>query len=304
MDRPGEDEVSRRRSERYKAPVALYNDPRRYFIDWIGDGQRVLDVGCACGDFAVQLGRERKVEVVGLEYDAGSVALARATEAFEEVLQTDLDAPDVDRAWDSLGRFDAIVLGDVLEHLRDPERVLGRLVRVLDPEGRVLVSLPNIAHASVKIDLLDDRFEYTERGIMDRTHLRFFTWRSISDLLDSMGLRIEEARTTVSPKRRITESRRFRELPEPVGRAIAEDPHSFVNQYVVRCRLRRDGDGPSRNREILRNIGSDGVAALRVHPLVRWSSALIPRREWRRRYRERIHLWVHRREAGRPSPGE
>lgn len=274
--------------------MALYNDPRRCFVDWIRDGDRVLDVGCACGDFGCCLASERRVEILGLEYDQGSVEVARATGAFTRVIRCDLEDTATIPAWEGAGTFDVIVFGDVLEHLRDPAAVLAVLLRLSRPGGLVLISLPNLAHANVKIDLLENRFDYTDRGIMDRTHLRFFTWRSIAELLDSVGLRILEARTTVSPTRRVTGSSRFRRLHPAVGKLIVEDQHSFVNQYVVKCKLRSDHErGPS-NAEMLRGIRLDGLASRRVHAWVRVTAAMIPRRDWRRRYRERMHLWLHR----------
>ena len=95
-------------------------------------------------------------------------------------------------------QFDVVLLLDVLEHLRDPERILRRARRALTG-GRVIVSLPNVANVTVRLTLLFGRFEYTERGILDRTHLRFFTRRSALRMLRDAGFTVEHREMTVIP---------------------------------------------------------------------------------------------------------
>ena len=95
--------------------------------------------------------------------------------------------------------FDAIVCGDVLEHLVHPAPVLRALGRALAPGGVVVVSVPNVAHLWMRLSLLVGRFDYAERGILDRTHLRFFTERSLRALLTEVGLTITRATATPVP---------------------------------------------------------------------------------------------------------
>ena len=105
---------------------------------------------------------------------------------------------DLDREIPSLeGVFDVIVYGDVLEHLADPLRVLVALNRHLAPGGHALVSIPNVAHLWIRLSLLFGRFDYLDRGILDSTHLRFFTDRSMRELLEEADLTI--VRRTVTP---------------------------------------------------------------------------------------------------------
>src|SRR6185436_7844996 len=85
--------------------------------------------------------------------------------------------------------LDCIVCADVLEHLRDPERALRLLLRYLAPDGLLVASIPNVRHASVLLPLLvEGRFRYQDEGILDRTHLRFFTLHEIVELLTRAGL--------------------------------------------------------------------------------------------------------------------
>src|SRR5437016_12769572 len=112
------------------------------------------------------------------------------------------------------GAFDAIVYGDVLEHLHDPARVLAALNRGLAPGGQAVISVPNVAHLWVRLSLAAGRFEYADRGILDRTHLRFFTRRSLGALLTGAGLRVERLTATPAPLYQVAPERLH-------GRALA-----------------------------------------------------------------------------------
>lgn len=95
--------------------------------------------------------------------------------------------------------FDVVVVGDVLEHLLDPGAVLDRLRPLVGKDGRLLVSLPNVANLTVRLSLLAGRFEYTPRGILDETHVRFFTRKSGRRLLESHGFTILSETATAMP---------------------------------------------------------------------------------------------------------
>jgi len=101
------------------------------------------------------------------------------------------------RGWSR--EFDVVVCADVLEHLEDPAGVLARVRRWLSPGGALFVSLPNVANVAVRLSLLAGRFEYAEAGILDRTHLRFFTRRSARRLVEGAGFRIRSLRATPIP---------------------------------------------------------------------------------------------------------
>lgn len=95
--------------------------------------------------------------------------------------------------------FDVVVAGDVLEHLLDPGAVLDRLRPLVKPDGRLLVSLPNVANVTVRLSLLAGRFEYGPRGILDGTHVRFFTRKTGRRLLASHGFTILSETATPMP---------------------------------------------------------------------------------------------------------
>lgn len=158
---------------------------------------RVLDVGCGGGAVGAALKTERCCEVVGIE--AFPEAAARAATRLDRVLPLDLDALDALPA--DAGRFDAMVFGDVLEHLRDPARLLRALLPALADDGAIVCSVPNLKHWSVLVPLLvDDAFPYADAGLLDRTHVHFFTLNELGVMLDDLGLeasRVES--TTIGP---------------------------------------------------------------------------------------------------------
>jgi len=173
----------------------LKDDPyssHSVILDWLGDGRgrRLLDVGAADGLLS-RLLTARGWKVTGLEADP--VAAAAGAAHCERMIVADLDAgiPPLE------GEFDAIVCADVLEHLRDPAGALATLRRALARGGQVVISMPNVAHLWMRLSLLAGRFEYAERGILDRTHLRFYTRRTLTALVTGAGLRI--ARLTATP---------------------------------------------------------------------------------------------------------
>jgi 2-polyprenyl-3-methyl-5-hydroxy-6-metoxy-1,4-benzoquinol methylase len=146
--------------------------------------RRVLDVGCGAGALGAALKRERDIEVVGLE--GFEDAAARARERLDDALCVDLDR--VEELPFEQGAFDAMVFGDVLEHLRDPHRLLRALRPYLADDGVILCSIPNVKHWTVLFPLLvQDRWRYEDAGLLDRTHIHFFTLEEIGQMLEETG---------------------------------------------------------------------------------------------------------------------
>jgi SAM-dependent methyltransferase len=153
---------------------------------------KVLDVGAAHGYIAAAL-RQRGFTVTGIEGDP--LLASEAIKHCDRLFVLDLDGP----LSEIEGDFDYILYGDVLEHLKDPLEVLMKLNAKLRPNGLVIISLPNVANIYVRLQLLMGRFDYSDRGILDRTHLRFFTRKSFRSFLDAGGLALISLKATPIP---------------------------------------------------------------------------------------------------------
>jgi SAM-dependent methyltransferase len=167
------------------------SDSHRAMVEEVRDGARVLDVGCATGYVAAELSA-RGCSVVGFEYDAEAAERARAH--CERVIVGDIES-DAVRAELPEG-MDFVLFGDVLEHLRDPVAVLADTRRLLAPDGRAIVSVPNIGVWHARLAIARGRFDYAESGIFDRTHLRFFTRRTAHQLAHDAGFEVLAERFT------------------------------------------------------------------------------------------------------------
>ncbi len=158
----------------------------------VGEGRRVLDIGCARGHLLGDLAKQGW-KGIGIDTNAADIStcIARGLVAVELDITTGLPA--------SLGSFDLVVLADVLEHLPDPPRVLRSVHSLLNPGARIVVSVPNVAHLSVRAQLLFGQFRYSTRGILDRTHLRFFTRRTVIELLTDSDFRVHQTTASAVP---------------------------------------------------------------------------------------------------------
>lgn len=210
---------------------ALENNSHALMIRLVGGGKKVLDVGCATG----YLGRafmDNGCAVSGVELDAE--AAERASKVLDEVMVADLEDVDLVSRFGE-GSFDVVVFGDVLEHLRDPERLLRHSVALLADRGSVVISIPNVSHADVRLSLLQGRWEYSDRGLLDRTHVQFFTRRTLLEMLRRAGLAAVEIHTTVAPPFGTEIGVDPGALPDGVVDWVRDQPDSEVYQFVVRA---------------------------------------------------------------------
>lgn len=166
----------------------------RALVAIAGRPRTVLDVGCGIGLNGAALKRTG-ARVTGIEIVPRSIE--RSSQVLDEVIRADIESDASVSAALGGRRFDLVVLADVLEHAVDPRAVLDRFLPYVEEDGHVLVSLPNVAAWPVRLGLLAGRFEYGSSGIMDDSHLRFFTRESAVKLLESCGL--EVLRTGQSP---------------------------------------------------------------------------------------------------------
>lgn len=150
----------------------------------VRDGSRVIDFGCSSGYLAKELLERKNCRVTGVDIHLEDLQVAQ--QYCEQTFVADLDGDDWLRQ--TRGTYDFIVFADVLEHLKYPLKALEQAKSLLSPGGKILISIPNIAHASVRLELFQGSFEYEAFGILDDTHLKYWTKESFLRMANKLGL--------------------------------------------------------------------------------------------------------------------
>jgi methionine biosynthesis protein MetW len=203
-------------------------------------GAHVLDVGCGTGSVTLLANRGKNNKVCGIEPDElrATVAKLRGIDVFCGRLTEEYLA--------EREKFDVILFADVLEHVAEPSRLLGLAAKGLKQDGIALISVPNVAHWSVRLDIMRGRFDYTDVGILDATHLRWFTSKTIQTLVRSQGFDIVAIKQTAGVDLPEHGGRRpWKWMPHRARRAIIRNltramPLLFGCQHVVKARIRAD----------------------------------------------------------------
>ena len=151
---------------------------------------KVLDIGCSIGMLGKQLKQRNNVEVIGVEINKEMASIAKNN--LDKVIIADVENLNFNDYFPS-GYFDCIIFADILEHLKAPWTVLKKATEVLSNNGQVVASIPNVRHYTTILELIfKGSWPYRERGIHDRTHLRFFTLKNIKELFEHCGLKINK----------------------------------------------------------------------------------------------------------------
>lgn len=192
---------------------------------------RILDVGASKGYLGASL-RQLGHSVVGIERDRASAEAARRY--YDSFHVHDIE----DFEFSYRGEFDYLLFADILEHLRDPISVLRRSVASLKESGKIIVSVPNVANVIIRLSLLLGRFNYADRGILDESHLRFYTQASLKRMLDGASYRILDIVPTPLPVQLVfpvTEKEGFLLMHELHYLLVRSWKTLFAYQFVVRA---------------------------------------------------------------------
>ena len=200
----------------------------------------VLEAGCGAGALAQAYRRiNSRVSYLGIEKNQEAADVAGSNGRLDRLIIGDLETADPATLGlsDEGPSVDCLVFGDVLEHLVDPWAVLTRLARLVREGGQVLACIPNVQHYSVLVNLLRGRWDYQDEGLLDRTHLRFFTLSGVQDLFAKAGLQVFDIQPRWWPS---SEADRFQQMMAPVLNALKIDPAPFAAQtravqYLVRA---------------------------------------------------------------------
>jgi 2-polyprenyl-3-methyl-5-hydroxy-6-metoxy-1,4-benzoquinol methylase len=219
-------------------PYVDKNDPwssHSQIKAWLADmpvGTKVLDIGAATGTLGKQLSGAGFV-LHGIEPHAAWAEMARPHYA-------DLRCGTLDDVGDAfLSGHNVVVCADVLEHMAHPEQALRRLLSFQPAGCRLLISVPNIANLWIRLNLLMGRFDYTDRGILDRTHLRFFTQRTLKTMLNMVGVRVVQLSVSPIPLDLVHPLFRHTSWGRAVHAGLARITRAFPRllgyQFVVRA---------------------------------------------------------------------
>ena len=165
----------------------IKDDPNHVWnkiLKYIPEGSRILDIGCSSGTLGEYLIHERKCLVDGVEPDKGDyeIAKTRLNKVWNSDIESALDSIDTN--------YDILIFADVLEHIVYPDKVLIAVKKLLNKNGKVVFSVPNMAHISTRLGLIEGSFKYTETGILDKTHLHFWDKDTVEDVFKNSGMRL------------------------------------------------------------------------------------------------------------------
>jgi len=207
------------------------DDSLAALVRWIRPGTAVLDVGTAGGALGQYLSERRECVVDGIDVDIAGAALARRH--YRRVVVADLERSDLASLFPPAS-YDYVVCADVLEHLRQPLRVLLAARRLLREGGHLLISVPNVAYAPLLAELLGGQMRYRPVGLLDESHLRFLTRASLARLLEEAGFSSAAlARVVKPPHESELDSRYLEALPPAVRQFLEQMEEAYTYQFLV-----------------------------------------------------------------------
>lgn len=174
----------------YQFDENLKNDGHTAIVRQIDKKSEVLDIGCASGLIGYILKEYKECTVDGIEYDKKAYEVAKSKNIYRDIYNfsiSEKNSKEYKKFCDENKKYDYIIFADVLEHLVDPWNALINSSRMLKDGGSIIVSLPNIAHLDIIKALIDNEFNYTRWGILDSTHLRFYTASSFVDMMKNIA---------------------------------------------------------------------------------------------------------------------
>lgn len=198
----------------------------------VGANKQVLELGCAAGSMSKVLQQHYGCTITGVEYDADAAALAR--EFCQNVVVGDLNHPELLASISQ--RFDVIMFSDVLEHLRNPAACLQQAITLLDDDGYVVISVPNIAHGGVIAALWCDAFNYADTGLLDRTHIHFFTTTTLFALVEDCGLIVDHVDYVDAGAWHHEFAEYWEHIPTELRQALEQHAPAQAFQILVRAR--------------------------------------------------------------------
>ncbi len=162
-----------------------------YIYNLVPDNKKVLDVGCNTGNLGYQLIKRKNCVVYGIDYSVNSIKKAKTKLTKAEVFELENYKVPFEKE-----KFDVIIFADVLEHIRYPERTIADFKKILKDDGIIIASIPNVANINIRWNLFWGNWNYKDWGILDKTHMRFFTKKTIKQLFNDQNYKIIKITST------------------------------------------------------------------------------------------------------------
>lgn len=217
------------------------NQTNEWAFENIRPGSKVLELGAATGVLTKHLYEDKccNVDIIELDAEAGAQAARYAQTAIIG------ESGNLDNMewYDCIEgkRYDYIVILDVLEHLRNPQGVLNKVRECLQINGKILLSVPNLAHNAVLLKLLNDDFPYTELGLLDNTHVHFFTYKTLREMLNRVALRIDKWETVIKAASDTELNTSYHDVSEMQAFLLMNRGHGMDYQYLLTLSTNKAG---------------------------------------------------------------
>jgi SAM-dependent methyltransferase len=221
-------------SKRYKIPyidMENKNNSQSLIVELTGRNKRILEIGTSSG-YQSKLLKEWENSIIGIELDKEAGEIAK--QFCNLMIIGDIENIDLD-SYLELSSIDVIIFGDVLEHLKDPEHILEIVKKYLKKDGYLVISLPNVCHGDVLLNLLNGDFKYTSMGLLDATHLRFFGLKNIINLFKKCGYSIADLHTVIIPMGNTELKIESDKIPLGLFNFIKSLPNSNVYQFIFKA---------------------------------------------------------------------
>jgi 2-polyprenyl-3-methyl-5-hydroxy-6-metoxy-1,4-benzoquinol methylase len=222
-------------SKRYEPPFIDLTDKNSSYtllIEFTGFDKNILEIGTSSG-YISKILKEHRNSVTGVEIDTEAGMIAQ--KYCNRMIIEDVEKLDFEKTFEPAS-FDAVLCGDILEHLKNPSIFLEKIKPFLKPDGFLVVSLPNFCHGDVLINILQGDFHYTPTGLLDITHLRFFGLKNIYTLFAGTGYKITDIRTVNHDIGTTELMKDNQKIPEHLSDLIRALPNSTVYQFVFTAR--------------------------------------------------------------------
>ena len=167
------------------------NDGWTKLYNEVPESAKILDIGCSTGNFGAELIKNKQCTVVGLDINEDDLKVAQ--KHLTNVFKRNIERDNID----DLGKFDVVIMADVIEHLIDPVTALQKVKNQLNPGGMLIFSVPNMANFATRLELLAGRFTYTEYGLLDETHLHYYDRVELEKVLARAGFQVTEYNNSV-----------------------------------------------------------------------------------------------------------